>query len=247
MRLLPAETEKVWNFLKGQPALTGFVLVGGSALAMRIQHRLSEDLDFVFLEPSLPCPRLEALLHRAREAGHDFQRNDHEAALREFALGGMELHNYQQDFLFNTAVKVSFFTAATPVAKALSAAPEAGPRVASLTELFKTKCLISASRSKTRDWLDLYLLMRDHGFSIRDYQAAFEEAGLKSQCDLGLTRLCSGVPQRDDEGYAELLANAPSLAQMTAFFVAQRESLEIDSAAKATRGHLNGSRPPQGS
>jgi len=58
--LLPAETERVWNFLKGQSALTSFVLVGGSALAMRIQHRLSEDLDFAWLEPNvheIPNPK----------------------------------------------------------------------------------------------------------------------------------------------------------------------------------------------
>jgi DNA-binding transcriptional MerR regulator len=236
--LLPTETEKVWNFLKGQPALTGFVLVGGSALSMRIQHRLSEDLDFAFLQASLPRQRLEARLHRAREAGQDFQCNDNEAALQEFALGGMELRDYQQAFLVNGGVKVSFFAANAPMVRVLSAPPETGPRVASLAELFKTKCLISASRSKTRDWLELYLLLRDHGFSIRDYQAAFEEAGIESQCDLGLSRLCSGLPQSDDEGYAQLLTNAPSLEEMTAFFVAQRESLEIESAAKAARWRL---------
>jgi hypothetical protein len=43
--LLPTATEKVWDFLRTQPALAGFVLVGGSALALRIHHRRSEDLD----------------------------------------------------------------------------------------------------------------------------------------------------------------------------------------------------------
>ena len=43
--MLPPETEQVWHFLKQQPALAGFVLLGVSALALRIGHRLSEDLD----------------------------------------------------------------------------------------------------------------------------------------------------------------------------------------------------------
>ncbi len=89
--------------------------------------------------------------------------------------------------------------------------------------------------------------MREHGFSIRDYQAAFEEAGIESQCDLGLSRLCSGVPQSDDEGYAQLLATPPSLGDMKAFFVAQREQMEIASAAKAARGRLGSHGAPGGS
>src|SRR5438270_13638956 len=52
--LLPAETEKVWNFLKDQTALAGFVLADGSALALIIRHRISEDLDFVYPDVRLP-------------------------------------------------------------------------------------------------------------------------------------------------------------------------------------------------
>lgn len=77
--------------------------------------------------------------------------------------------------------------------------------------------------------------MRDHGFLIRDYQAAFREAGVASQCEIGLSRLCSGVPQRDDEGYQHLLADPPTLEEMTAFFAEQRNRLEIESAADALR------------
>ena len=241
--LLPAETEKVWNFLKDQPALQGFVLAGGSALALSIRHRISEDLDFVYPDIRLPRQRLEALLRHADEKGFHFQRNDNEAAVEEFVLGGMELHDYQQDFLVNDRVKVSFFAPDHSLQKILSGSPQRKPRVASLAELFKSKCLVSAVRSKTRDWLDLFLLMREHGFTIRDYQAAFREAGIPDQSDIGLARLCSGTPQRDDEGYAHLLQNPPALEEMRAFFVAQRDKLEIESAAEAMR--QKHARPPE--
>ena len=233
--MLPPATETVWNYLKDQPALAGFVLAGGSALALTIRHRRSEDLDLVFPKHRLPRPRLEALYRQAREAGFDFQHNDDEAAAREFALGGMELHDYQQDFLVNGEVRVSFFAADEAQQKVLAAPAQSQVRVATLPELFKTKCLVSARRSKTRDWLDLYLLMREQGFTIRDYQAAFEDAGSAAQCDIGLARLCSGVPQRDDEGYAHLLQDPPTLDEMKAFFVEQRNRLEIETAAEAAR------------
>ena len=179
--MLPPATEQVWNYLREQPSLHGFVLIGGSALALLIQHRLSEDLDFVYPQTRLPRQRLNTLTKLAGEAGVGFQRNDNEAAAEEFATGGMELHDYQQDFVVNGIVKVSFFTPDPPLQRVLAAPAEATVRVASLSELFKAKCLVSALRSKSRDWLDLYLLLRDHGFTMRDYRAAFIEAGSPAQ------------------------------------------------------------------
>lgn len=233
--MLPPKTEAVWNFLKEQPALAGFVLVGGSALALRLQHRLSEDLDLAYPGERLPRRQLDALRRGAEAHGVNLERQDNEAALHEFSDGGLELHDYQQDFLANGAVKVSFFAPDAPLKKLLAGAPEAKARVGTLSEVFKSKCLVSAVRSKTRDWLDLFLLLRDHGFTIQDYVAAFHEAGAESQCDIGLSRLCSGQPQRDDEGYVQLLPNPPTLEQMTAFFRQQRDQFEIQKAAERKR------------
>lgn len=231
--LLPPATEKVWNYLQKQPALAGFVLAGGSALSLLIKHRLSEDLDFVCLQARLPRQKLEMLCRSAGEDGFRFVSTDDEAALQEFANDGMELRDYQQDYLVNAAVKVSFFAPDEAQRKAFSSATESGVRVATLPELFKSKALVSAVRSKTRDWLDLFLLLRDHGFTLRDYRAAFVQAGNPLQADTGLARLCGGVPQRDDEGYAHLLANPPSLEEMKHFFIAQRDKLEVELAAEA--------------
>jgi len=235
--LLPAETERVWGFLRIQPALAGFVLGGGSALALHIGHRISEDLDFIYPHIRLPRNRLNALLRAAAAGGFEFAPNDNEAALEEFIIAGMELRDYQQDFLVNRKVKVSFFAPDEQLSNVL--APSAGleepVRVATLAECFRTKAIVSAIRSKSRDWLDLYMLMREHGFSVRDYRQAFIDAGIADQCDTGLARLCSGVAARDDEGYQDLLPNPPTLAAMKEFFIAQRDSLEIARAAEAKK------------
>ena len=50
-----------------------------------------------------------------------------------------------------------------------------------------------------------------------------------------LAGLCSGIPQKDDEGYAHLLPNAPTLDEMKNFFISQRDQLEIQLAAEALR------------
>lgn len=218
--------------MQDQPALAGFVLIGGSALNLLIRHRISEDLDLIFPEIRLPRQRLDVFLLKARESDFDFRQIDDEAAVQEFADSALELHNFQQDFLVNGTVKVSFFTPDDGLRKILRPGSDAKLRIATLPELFKAKCLVSAKRSKTRDWLDLYLLMRNHGFSIQDYRAAFKEAGNPDQCDSGLARLCSGIPQKDDEGYAHLLENPPSLEEMKSFFVSLRDKLEIETATE---------------
>lgn len=235
--MLPPATERVWNFLKDQRWLAGFVLVGGSALALRIQHRLSEDLDLAFPDFQLPRVRLDALLKDAARAGFDFQRNDNEAALHQFAQGGGDLHDYQQDFIVDGQVKVSFFAPDAAQAKVLSGEAKPTPRIAELAELFKTKALVSAVRSKSRDWIDLYVLMREHGFTLSDYATAFREAGTQSQSDTGLARLCSGQPQADDEGFEHLLTAPPTVAEMRSYFEAQRDEFEIRAAKSAKERH----------
>jgi hypothetical protein len=231
--LLPRETEKVWDFLKAQPTLAGMVLVGGTALSLHLSHRISEDLDIACLEETLPRRRIQNLIHAGSEAGFDFASKDDEAALQEFVHGGLDLHDYQQDFIVLKKVKLSFFVADQPLQRILSGAPEALLRVASVRELFKSKAIVSARRSKTRDWFDLYVLMTQHSFTLHDYFAAFREAGIDSQAEIGLGRICSGVPQKTDEGFAHLLSNPPSLADMTNYFAQARDSLEQELAAGA--------------
>jgi hypothetical protein len=233
--LLPPKTEAVWNFFREQPALAGFVLIGGSALALRLQHRLSEDLDLAFPAERLPRTQLAALYRSAADHGVALERQDDETALREFLNGGLDLHDFQQDFIANGAVKVSFFAPDEPLRKVLATDSQPKVRVGTLAELFKAKCLVSAQRSKTRDWLDLYLLFRDHDFTLADYAAAFREAGIEGQGDIGLTRLCSGHPQRDDEGYRQLLPKAPTLDEMTHFFRRLRDEFEVKAAAAKKR------------
>jgi hypothetical protein len=235
LRLLPKETEKVWEFLKSEPALAGFVLIGGSALALILRHRISEDLDLVYVGEKLARGRMEVVVKNARFQGIELEARDDPAAMEEFEGGSLDLRDYQQDYLANEKVRVSFFVASDGLDRILKPGGEDPPRIATLPELFKSKCLVSAQRSKTRDWLDLYLLLRDHGFTMGDFREAFREARLGSQMDIALSRLCSGVPQKNDEGYSHLLKDAPSLETMRHFFIERRNEFEIQRATQTAR------------
>ncbi len=234
--MLRTDTHELWQFLQNQPALQGFVLVGGSALALHIQHRISEDLDFAWPGIRLPRARLEALIRLASEQGFYSQRRDDPGALDEFEIAGMNLHDYQQDFLVNGRVKMSFFAADEGLTRVLYDTETTNDvRVANLNELFASKSLVAAQRSKTRDWFDLYVLMTRHGKTMEDIHDAFLKAGMEMQFDTALQRLCSGRPALHDEGYEQLLTDAPDLETMSAFFRAERDAYEQRQATQRAR------------
>jgi len=234
--MLKPETELVWAFLKDQPLLAGFILLGGSALALHLHHRFSEDLDFAYPAARLPRVRLDALRRVASAAGFDFEPHDDPTAAHEFENGGLDLADYQQDFVANRTVRVSFFAPEPALLAVLEKQPEgAGPRLAALDELFRSKSLLTASRSKTRDWFDLLVLMTRCGYSMKDYHEAFHAAGIADQATVGLQRLCSGKPQASDEGFEHLSPEAPSLAEMQRFFQSQRDTFERREAAQMWR------------
>lgn len=242
--MLIPETDALWSYLKEKDSLRGFVLLGGSALALRVRHRFSEDLDLVWQGLRLPKQRLEALVREAELDGFRFEAQDDLGALEEFENADMELRDYQQDFLVNGRVKVTFFTADASLANTLQDTPDEPCRIASLEELFASKALVSASRSKSRDWFDLYILMRDHGYTLGDYAAAFKKAGHRLAMETGLSRLCSGRPQANDEGFEELVSPAPSIEELASFFRERRAAYEIETAAAARRSaSLDGATP----
>ncbi len=216
---LREETAQVWEFLREHPALTGFVLVGGTALTLRIGHRLSEDLDFSFGAVRLPRQRIEALRLSGRDSGMVFVANDEPNAVEEFLNSGMDLNDYQQNYLVADTVKVTFFCPDTETLVHIAPGADRGPRIATLDEIYAMKCLVCADRSKSRDWFDLYTLMHDHGYTAAQLEAVFSMSKVPQKMDIALKRLCSGRAHQQDEGYESLLTNPPSLSQMSEFFV----------------------------
>lgn len=228
--MLAPETSGLWEGLHDAPELSSFVLIGGSALALHVGHRVSEDLDFVTVDSRLPRRVLDRYLGSREER---WDRRDDPVAHDEFLNAGMEPHDYQQDFIVDDAVKVIFFTADEPLGRALdgSTGARVGPRLATLDELFRSKAILSASRSRTRDWLDLYTLFSVHGYSASDYQAAFVRSGIPRQWEDGLGRRCSGRVPKSDEGYLHLSDKAPSLGEMVELFRRIRDEIERRSAS----------------
>lgn len=235
---LPTETRQLWAVLMHEPLLHGFTLIGGTALTLRIGHRLSEDLDFAYLGARLPKRSLQALKQHLNTKGIRLEEIPDVLAQQTFLDTGLELADYQQNYLAEApsgTVKLSF-VCFDPHVTGLFAGDESSPlRVATLDEVFKSKVLACAERSKTRDWFDLYLLMNHYGFDGEDLYRTFVEAASEHKFDIASVRLRSGKPSLADEGYANLLPEPPSLEVMRDFFVAMLDQLETNLSLAAFR------------
>lgn len=233
---LPAETRQLWSALMQEPLLQGFVLIGGTALTLRIGHRLSEDLDFAYLGFQLPKQRLKLLSELLLKKGIRLEEMTDMIAQADFLDSGLELADYQQNYLAHLpqgSVKLSFVRMDSHITTLLAGDALSPLRVASFDEIFKTKVLACATRSKTRDWFDLYVLMTHYGFDGDDFYRTFVEAEREHLFDLANVRLRSGKPSVVDEGYANLLTDPPSLETMHAYFVTLLDKLEVDLSAAA--------------
>jgi len=214
------------------------VLVGGTALTLRIGHRISEDLDFACLGTVLPRQRLASLVKNLRGDGIDLELDQDVAAQEDFIDAGLELDDFQQNYLAHLSegvVKLSFVRFDNDLTRILDGNEASVLRVATLDEVFKTKAIACADRSKTRDWFDLYVLMTQHGFDGDDFYRAFIDVDRESSFDIAGMRLRSGKPMLADEGYASLLGSPPSLEEMRNYFADVLDRLEVDLSAAAFR------------
>lgn len=170
MRGLPDKTRGLFERLRAIPAMADYVLVGGTALALRLGHRLSEDLDFL-ATGTIDKQRVYETLAQLRDQGLQVKRRvDMEAAL-ERGPGDPDPELYSLRWTVD-GVKLDFFTkrvypdgrlldAATLVAAAPVEGIDAGHiRVASEESIFLLKAQLPQERIAARDFFDLRVLLQ---------------------------------------------------------------------------------------
>jgi len=227
----------MFGLLQAVPSLSDFILIGGTALALHIGHRRSEDLDLITTLPRLPRGVLKAVEERIRREGYTLVYHDIPASSDDFENAGMDLHDYSQNWLIDGGVKITFFTADDHHKRILVDAMRSdGFRLGSLEELSALKALVACERSKSRDWLDLFILERDYGFGLAQWKNAYDKSGLTSvHFERALDRICQGALSPSDEGFAPLLSDPPSLETIVSHFRALRASYEVGLAKQTLK------------
>lgn len=67
---MPPATALLFERIKGDRLLSPFTLIGGTALALHIGHRISQDLDFITTQDKLPRALLQRLAQNLQIASH---------------------------------------------------------------------------------------------------------------------------------------------------------------------------------
>ena len=137
--LLPDTRKLLLKFVENSDFLHKYVLVGGSALALHLQHRKSEDLDFFTYEDS-------------------FNKNEIFEYIKQFEFKEIiNESNEQIDILIN-GVKITFFKAKWDFLKPLGIEKF---NLSSIDALAAMKVNTLFLRAKFRDYYDLYFLVKE--------------------------------------------------------------------------------------
>ncbi len=140
---LPEAQRALWPELQQVPPR--FVLYGGTALALRLGHRQSEDFDFFADAPVVPDQLLNALpLLKG-------------AVVRQMAPNTLTVVVHRP-----APVKLSFFGVSLRRVDEPDMTEDGVVRVASLRDIAGCKMAVIQSRSEAKDYLDIYALLM-HG------------------------------------------------------------------------------------
>jgi len=153
LEILPFAQRQLWNELKDTPK--EFVLYRGTALALRLGHRSSEDFDF-FANHSFAPDVLRKTIPHLRDA--EMVQFEHDTLTAIVDRGG--------------PVKVSFFGGLTlNRVQDPDVAPDNGIRVASLLDVAATKLATIQQRAQARDYEDIAAIIAS-GISLSEVLAA---------------------------------------------------------------------------
>jgi len=149
---LPSAQRALWPELKQVPRQ--FVLYGGTALALRLGHRQSEDFDFFADAPINPEELLETLplLKGAtvrQKAPNTLTAVAHRAGPVKLSFFGLSLRRVGEPDLTDDGVA----------------------RVATLRDVGGCKMAVIQGRSEAKDYLDIYALLRQ-GLEIAEMLGA---------------------------------------------------------------------------
>jgi hypothetical protein len=153
LELLPAPQRRLWDELVETPK--EFVLYGGTALALRLGHRSSEDFDFFSSRAFVPDALQRAVPYLVGAETSQSEANtltvivDRSGPVKVSFFGGLKLNRVQD--------------------------PEAvsgkGIRVASLLDVGATKMVTIQQRAQAKDYLDIVALA-EAGVSLSEALAA---------------------------------------------------------------------------
>jgi hypothetical protein len=197
--ILPADQRALWDH-KLQGGFPGWVLYGGTALALRLGHRTSIDFDFFSAEPLVPLEFRE-----------------------EHALDGDILQAEANTLsVLHRGVKLSFFGG---LSLGVLHPPDLlrGCPVASLDDLGAGKLAALVNRVELKDYLDIAALLR-HGSDLAHLLAG---ANAVYRGEFPIAACLKSLTWFDDPELAELSAKDRHLLEQASLAVDQIPTVPV--------------------
>ena len=147
---LPPDQRNLWPELREVP--DDFVLYGGTALALHLGHRQSEDFDFFSSEPFDPKRLLNSLNLLKGAEVEDLAENTLSVVLRD------------------SGIKMSFFGGLSPDVLSVFDAEYADNEisVASVADVFGCKCSTVQKRATFKDYFDIWAVLEMTDYTLTD-------------------------------------------------------------------------------
>ena len=221
--ILPAATSQVLAKLAKEPTLSGFCLVGGTAIALQAGHRRSLDIDLAFFGPRLNKNELYQAMRRLGASLITPQ-----TMISTAKINGIDLLSYAQDYVLD-GVKVQCFAHphGTLYEQGQQSIPEWVFALADLPSLFKMKSALLTQRTRSRDLFDLMCFCQQ-GKTLADIIAAAQEANDSPETPTLVEHKLLGLLPLDidDEGLDPVDVGI-SLADIYRYFENQVQAAEI--------------------
>ena len=231
---LPTETGQVFKLLANVAELSRFVLVGGTAMALHCQHRLSEDLDFWLPEGRLREREIRPVIEALRQASYEvvftypsageisafkiqrglFEGISLEERMREYSANGVKIQffapeDHERDVFGPFASTALYQVPAMPFPSTFGIMP--------LDGIFAMKAYAIQRRYRSRDLLDLWHFIRT-GRTISDIVTEAQRVTTTATAERALVVLRGDLPlDESDEGF-QSLASEITLDQIHADF-----------------------------
>ncbi len=232
LEALTAKTRPVYDLLSNQLALENFVLIGGTAMALQMGHRLSEDLDFWLPAERMSPYAIDRMMNALKALGHSVVFATPPSSISAFRINsGEDLRWYAQDWAID-GVKVQLFCPQDVAFDYFRHLPrltrdetQSSFEIASLDAIFAMKSYTISRRTRSRDIIDLWHFMQ-FGKTLADILRVARLASPSVSDEHAKAVLCGDVPlDAQDEGFA-LLAPGLSLQQVYADFAKAVDMLE---------------------
>jgi hypothetical protein len=233
---LAAKTRPVYELMAQQQALENFVLVGGTAMALQMGHRLSEDLDFWLPAERISPYAIDRMMNELKAQGHAVVFATPPASASAFRINsGEDLRWYAQDWAID-GVKVQLFCPQDVAYEHFRSYPRLAAKdtgssfdIASLDAIFAMKSYTVHRRTRSRDIIDLWHFVQQ-GKTLADILRVARLASPSVSDEHAKAVLSGSVPlDAQDEGFA-LLAPGISLEQVYADFAKAVDALETERA-----------------